>query len=69
MLQIIEFVCFKVTGNVPQSDGVVVEMQEVSEMAQQQEVEELRKEKENLELRLESKIRQLEGLRKAYYEE
>ena len=44
-------------------------MQEVSEMAPQLEVEELRKEKEILELRLESKLRQLEWLRRAYYEE
>ena len=38
-------------------------------MILQLEVEELRKEKESLKQRLESKIRQLEWLRRAYYEE
>lgn len=57
-------------GDAQQSDVVVVEMQEVSEMTLlHRKIEELRNEKESLEQKLESRISQLDGLRIAYSEE
>ena len=50
----------------PECDGGVIEIQEVSEMTLQREINELKKEQESLELTLKYKRRHLEGLRKAY---